>query len=85
MPHLLIDLAKLKKNSKIPYKHAKVGLMVSLKQAKKLITPDEPHAVYVLPEKKQATASFRLPWTFSTLTPIAMCSSSRRAKAFRLP
>ncbi|XXQ69406.1 hypothetical protein ACKLNO_05975 [Neisseriaceae bacterium B1] len=56
MPHILLDLAKLKKNKNIPYKHAKVGLLVTLKQAKKLITPDEPHAVYVLPEKKAANS-----------------------------
>lgn len=52
MPYVLLDLAKLKKVKKIPYQYAKVGLMVNLKQAKKLITPDEPHSVYVLPEKK---------------------------------
>lgn len=56
MPHLLLDMAKLKKIRTIPYKHAKVGLLVTLKQAKKLITPDEPHAVYVLPEKKAANS-----------------------------
>lgn len=56
MPYVLLDLAKLKKNKNIPYKHAKVGLLVTLKQAKKLITPDEPHAVYVLPEKKAANS-----------------------------
>lgn len=56
MPHLLLDLAKLKKCKKIPYKHAKVGLLVTSKQARKLITPEEPHAVYVLPEKKAANS-----------------------------
>lgn len=61
MNHLLLDLAKPKAKPKakpaaIPFKHARCGLMVSLKQAKKLICPDEPHSVYVLPERKAAAA-----------------------------
>ncbi|MDO4434600.1 MAG: hypothetical protein Q4B82_08490 [Alysiella sp.] len=54
-PYLLLDLAKIHvANKRIPYQHARVGLMVKLKQAKHLISPEEPHSVYVLPEKKAA-------------------------------
>lgn len=57
MNHLLLDTAKLKtKTADIPFKHARVGILATFKQAKKLITPDEPHAIYVLPEEKAATA-----------------------------
>lgn len=64
MNHLLLDLAKQKAKPKtkaaaIPFKHARCGLMVSLKQAKKLICPDEPHSVYVLPERKASAAIAR--------------------------
>lgn len=55
--HLLLDTAKLKTpTADIPFKHARVGILATFKQAKKLITPDEPHAIYVLPDKKAAAA-----------------------------
>lgn len=56
MTFILLDLAKSGKIKKIPYKHGRVCLFVTLKQAKKLITPDEPHAVYVLPNKKTSNS-----------------------------
>lgn len=57
MNHLLLDTAKLQtKTADIPFKHARVGILATFKQAKKLITPDEPHAIYVLPEKNAAAA-----------------------------
>ena len=55
MPHLLLDLAKSPApKRKIPFAHAKVGLFVTFKAAKRMITPEEPHGIYVLPRKKAA-------------------------------
>lgn len=55
MPHLLLDLAKSPTpNRKIPFAHAKVGLFATFKSAKRMITPEEPHSIYVLPRKKAA-------------------------------
>ena len=51
--HLFLDLDKIKVCTKdIPLKHARVALFAPFKMAKKLITPDEPHSIYVLPRKK---------------------------------
>ena len=51
--HLFLDWAKIHvKAKKIPYPHARVALFAPFKLAKKWITPDEPHAIYVLPEKR---------------------------------
>ena len=55
MPHLLLDLAKSPTpKRKIPFAHAKVGLFATFKAAKRMITPEEPHSIYVLPSKKAA-------------------------------
>ena len=55
MPHLLLDLAKSPApKRKIPFAHAKVGLFATFKAAKRMITPEEPHGIYVLPRKKAA-------------------------------
>ena len=55
MPHLLLDLAKSPApNRKIPFARAKVGLFVTLKAAKRMLAPEEPHSLYVLPNKKAA-------------------------------
>lgn len=55
MTYLFLDLAKKHIDArKIPYRLAQIGLLVTRKQAKKLIAPEEPHGVYVLPEKKAA-------------------------------
>ena len=51
--HLFLDLDKIKVCTKdIPLKHARVALFAPFKMAKKLITPDEPHSIYVLPQKR---------------------------------
>ena len=51
--HLFLDLDKIKVRAKdIPFKHARVALFAPFKMAKKLITPDEPHSIYVLPQKR---------------------------------
>lgn len=53
MPHLLLDLAQSPTpKRKIPYHHAKVSLFATFKAAKRMITPEEPHSIYVLPRKK---------------------------------
>ena len=55
MTYLFLDLAKTPIPAhKIPYNRAQIGLLVTRKQAKKLIAPEEPHDVYILPEKKAA-------------------------------
>ena len=55
MPHLLLDLAKSPApKRKIPLAHAKVGLFATFKAVKRMITPEEPHGIYVLPRKKAA-------------------------------
>lgn len=55
MPHLLLDLAQSPTpKRKIPYHRAKVGLFVTLKAAKRMLAPEEPHSLYVLPNKKAA-------------------------------
>ena len=55
MPHLLLDLAKSPApKRKIPFARAKVGLFVTLKAAKRMLAPEEPHSLYVLPNKKAA-------------------------------
>lgn len=56
MIYLFLDLAKTPIPAhKIPYNNpAQIGLLVTRKQAKKLIAPEEPHDVYILPEKKAA-------------------------------
>ena len=55
MPHLLLDLAKSPTpKRKIPYHRAKVGLFVTLKAAKRMLAPEEPHSLYILPNKKAA-------------------------------
>lgn len=55
MPHLLLDLAQAPTpKHKIPYHRAKVGLFVTLKAAKRMLAPEEPHSLYVLPNKKAA-------------------------------
>ena len=55
MNHLLLDLAKVRiKPRDIPFHRAKVGLFAPFKTAKRMITPEEPHSIYVLPEKRAA-------------------------------
>ena len=55
MNHLLLDLAKVRiKPRDIPFPRAKVGLFAPFKTAKRMITPEEPHSIYVLPEKRAA-------------------------------
>lgn len=55
--HLFLDLDKIKVCTKdIPFKHARVALFAPFKMAKKLITPDEPHSIYVLPQKRAVTS-----------------------------
>lgn len=57
--HLFLDLAKVPTKSRnIPFKHARVALFAPFKMAKKLITPDEPHAIYILPKKKTSNSVF---------------------------
>ena len=51
MQHLLLDLDKAPAK-KIPFKHARIGLFVSFKAARRMTAPDEPHGIYVLPRKK---------------------------------
>ena len=53
MQHLLLDLDKAPAK-KIPFKHARIGLFVSFKAARRMTAPDEPHGIYVLPRKKAA-------------------------------
>ena len=53
MQHLLLDLDKAPAK-KIPFKHARIGLFVSFKAARRMSAPDEPHGIYVLPRKKAA-------------------------------
>ncbi|MCG7656902.1 hypothetical protein MHM91_05300 [Neisseriaceae bacterium CCUG 44465] len=55
MNYLLIDLAKTDtKWQDIPFEDAKVGLFATLKAAKRMIAPEEPHSIYVLPKKNAA-------------------------------
>lgn len=55
MQHLLIDLAKCPtKYKKLPFQHSQICLFAKQKQAKKLITPQEPHSIYVLPKDNAA-------------------------------
>ena len=55
MPHLLLDLAQSPTpKRKIPYHRAKVGLFATFKAAKRMLAPEEPHSLYVLPNKKAA-------------------------------
>lgn len=55
MQYLLFDLAKQPlKYKKLPFIHAQICLFVKNKQAKRLITPAEPHRIYVLPKENTA-------------------------------
>ena len=55
MNYLFLDLEKVKINlCRVPFEYCRVGLFARSKAAKRMITPDEPHSIYVLPEKKAA-------------------------------
>ena len=55
MNHLLLDLAKVPtKTRDIPFEQARLALFVRPKAAKCLTSPEEPHGIYVLPDKNAA-------------------------------
>lgn len=55
MNYLLLDLAKVPtKTRDIPFEQARLALFVRPKAAKRLTSPEEPHGIYVLPDKNAA-------------------------------